>query len=271
MQDELTVSALQFNIKLGIIEKNLEQAIDGLRYVSEQGARLVVLPEMWSAGYDYRRLADHAAQTPRILDTLCQLSDELNMVIVGSLPEKVGDNIYNTATVIDGGKVKGSYRKLHMFSTMGEDRFLSPGDKSLVTPTSIGRVGVAICYDLRFPELFRKMALEGAEIICVPAEWPIPRQEHWRTLLRARAIENQLFVVAANCCGDGRLPQADPVLHRPAPADLRDTPLGNDTIKRKARRSSGLFYSSIRWASLRNCGGMSSMLLANWSWPFPSA
>jgi omega-amidase len=60
---------------------------------------------------------------------------------------------------------------------------------------------VAICYDLRFPELFRKLALEGAEIVCLPAEWPKPRQEHWRTLLRARAIENQLFVAAANCCG----------------------------------------------------------------------
>ena len=201
MQEQLTVAALQFNVKLGNIEVNLKQAVTGLKHVSNDGARLAVLPEMWSAGYDYRRLADHAAETPRILDTICKLSDELNMVIVGSLPEKVGDNIYNTATVIDGGKIKGSYRKLHMFSTMGEDRFLTPGDKSLVVPTSVGRIGVAICYDLRFPELFRKMALEGAEVICIPAEWPIPRQEHWRILLRARAIENQLFVVAANCCG----------------------------------------------------------------------
>lgn len=201
MQEKLTVAALQFNIKFGIIEKNVEQAVDGLRQVAAEGARLAVLPEMWSAGYDYKRLSSHAEETPRILDELCRLSDELNLVIVGSLPEKVGDDIYNTATVIDGGKIKGSYRKLHMFSTMGEDRFLSPGDKSLVVPTSVGRVGVAVCYDLRFPELFRKMALEGAEIICVPAEWPYPRQEHWRTLLQARAIENQLFVVAANCCG----------------------------------------------------------------------
>ena len=84
---------------------------------------------------------------------------------------------------------------------MGEDRFLSPGDRTLVVSTSVGRLGVAICYDLRFPELFRKLALDGAEIICLPAEWPTPRQEHWRTLLRARAMENQLFVVAANCCG----------------------------------------------------------------------
>jgi predicted amidohydrolase len=84
---------------------------------------------------------------------------------------------------------------------MGEDRFLAAGDQALVVPTSAGRLGIAICYDLRFPELFRKMALEGAEIVCLPAEWPKPRQEHWRTLLRARAMENQYFVVATNCCG----------------------------------------------------------------------
>ena len=84
---------------------------------------------------------------------------------------------------------------------MLEDRFLAAGNRNLVVETSIGKLGIAICYDLRFPELFRKLALEGAEIICLPAEWPKPRQEHWNTLLRARAIENQLFVVAANCCG----------------------------------------------------------------------
>jgi predicted amidohydrolase len=70
-----------------------------------------------------------------------------------------------------------------------------------VVDTSVGRIGVFICYDLRFPELARRLAVEGAEIIVVPGEWPKPREEHWRTLLRARAIENQLFVVAANCCG----------------------------------------------------------------------
>ena len=72
----------------------------------------------------------------------------------------------------------GRYRKLHLFSTMGEDRFLTAGDQDLVVDTSVARIGVAICYDLRFPEQFRKMALEGAEVICLPAEWPKPRQEH---------------------------------------------------------------------------------------------
>lgn len=197
----MKVAAVQFNITLGEIESNLKKAREGLQRAAEQGARLAVLPEMWSAGYDYKNLPELALSTPRMLDELCQISAEHNMVIVGSLPERQGDAIYNAAWVVDEGKIKGSYRKLHLFSTMGEDRFLAAGDKSLVVPTSIGRIGVAICYDLRFPELFRKLALEGAEIICLPAEWPKPRQEHWRTLLRARAIENQLFIAATNCCG----------------------------------------------------------------------
>ena len=194
-------AAIQFNISLGDVNTNLKKAESALERVAKQGVKLAVLPEMWSAGYDYKRLARHAQETPRVLEAVCHKSAEHDMVIVGSLPESSDGKLFNTAYVVDRGEVVASYRKLHMFSTMGEDRFLSAGEKTLVVPTSVGRLGVAICYDLRFPELFRKMALEGAEIICLPAEWPKPRQEHWRTLLRARAIENQLFVIATNCCG----------------------------------------------------------------------
>ncbi len=201
MDKSLCVAAVQFKIVLGDVDQNLARAAAGLERAAKQGVQLAVLPEMWSAGYDYKRLAKHAEETPRVLDAIAIRSAQLGLVVIGSLPEKVDDLIYNTAYVTDRGELVGSYRKLHMFSTMGEDRFLSAGDRSLVVSTSVGRLGVAICYDLRFPELFRKMALEGAEIICLPAEWPKPRQEHWRTLLRARAMENQLFVVATNCCG----------------------------------------------------------------------
>jgi len=201
MDKTIQASAVQFNITLGGIDANLAKVEDALQRVKERGAQLAVLPEMWSAGYDYKRLARHAEETPRVIEAISRRSAELDLVVVGSLPEKDNGKIFNTAYVIDRGGLVGSYRKLHMFSTMGEDRFLSPGDQTLVVSTSVGQLGIAICYDLRFPELFRKMALEGAEIICLPAEWPKPRQEHWRTLLRARAMENQLFVVATNCCG----------------------------------------------------------------------
>jgi predicted amidohydrolase len=201
MERRIHAAAVQFNIAMGDVEANLGSALAGLRRVRERDATLAVLPEMWSSGYDYKRLPELARDTPRVLEALQELSRELAMVVVGSLPENDRDAVYNTAYVVDQGKVVGKYRKLHLFSNMGEDRFLAAGDRTLVAPTSAGRLGLAICYDLRFPELFRKLALEGAEILCLPAEWPKPRQEHWRTLLRARAIENQFFVIAANCCG----------------------------------------------------------------------
>lgn len=203
---QLVAAAIQFNISVGYIDLNLDKAAAALRRVAAQGAKLAVLPEMWSCGYDYRNFTALAQETPRVLEfsqTLCQ---ELQLVTVGSLPELVDGKIYNTAYVIDRGEIVASYRKLHLFSAMYEDRHLGAGNHSLVIDTSVGRLGIAICYDLRFTELFRKMALEGAEIFCLPSEWPKPRQEHWKVLLRARAIENQLFMIGANCCGiQGRL------------------------------------------------------------------
>ena len=200
MNRTVLVSAVQFNISLGDVSSNRNKVSTALRTLADKGVRLAVLPEMWSTGYDYRHLAELATQTPAILDDLRQQTANLGLVVVGSLPELTDGKLYNTAYVVDTGKIVGSYRKLHLFSTMREDKYLHAGNKSLVVKTSAGPIGVAICYDLRFPELFRKLALEGAEILCIPAEWPKPRGEHWQTLLRARAIENQFFVVAANCC-----------------------------------------------------------------------
>ena len=206
MSHTLRAAAIQFPVIAGDIEANLRQVREALQRVHEQGGRLAVLPEMWSSGYAYRQLADLAEQTPRVAAELAKLAARLDLVVVGSLPEKDGANLYNTAFVHDRGQEVGRYRKLHLFSPMKEDRYLTAGDQALVVPTSVGRLGVAICYDLRFPELFRKLALDGAELVCLPAEWPVPRQLHWQTLLRARAIENQFFIVAANCCGQsGRL------------------------------------------------------------------
>jgi len=196
----LRAAAIQFNIELGYTDANLDTATAALRKAAQGGAKLAVLPEMWSCGYDYRNLTELAKETPRVLESIQEECRNLGLVSIGSLPELENGTIYNTAYVIDRGELVASYRKLHLFSTMREDKFLGPGERAVVAETSIGRLGIAICYDLRFPELFRKLALEGAEIICIPAEWPKPRQEHWKTLLRARAIENQVFVVAANCC-----------------------------------------------------------------------
>ncbi len=201
MNSRVRAAAIQFPIVAGDVEANLLQARRALQRVHDQGVRLAVLPEMWSSGYDYKCLAELADETPRVAAELAELAARLDLVIVGSLPEKDRGSLYNTAFVHDRGQEIGRYRKLHLFSPMKEDRYLAPGNKTLVVPTSVGRLGVAICYDLRFPEMFRKLALDGAELVCLPAQWPSPRQLHWRTLVRARAIENQCFLIAANGCG----------------------------------------------------------------------
>ena len=197
----IQAAAIQFNIKQGDVDANLAYVREALLRTAAQGANLAVLPEMWSSGFAYRNLNELALRTAGILEELLILSRELKLVIVGSMPEPNGDKVFNTVYVVDNGTLAGVYRKIHLFSLLGEDRAFSGGDSWLLADTSIGKVGVIICYDLRFPELSRRLAVEGARVICVPAQWPKPRQEHWRTLLRARAIENQLFVVSCNACG----------------------------------------------------------------------
>jgi len=123
-------------------------------------------------------------------------------VIVGSLPVDDDGIVFNTSYIIDSsGEVAGEYRKIHLFSLHGENRHFGRGKSSLVCATSIGRLGIMICYDLRFPELARRLALDGAEVLCVSALWPVTRIEHWSLFLRCRAVENQMFVVGCNGCG----------------------------------------------------------------------
>jgi predicted amidohydrolase len=197
----ITAAAIQFTVNQGDVDANLVSVREALPRVAAQGVNLAVLPEMWSSGFAYKNLNELALRTAGIVDELLELSARHRMVIVGSMPEPNGDKVFNTIYVVDNGKLAGVYRKMHLFSLLGEDRAFSSGDTWLLADTSIGKIGVIICYDLRFPELSRRLAVEGAQVICVPAQWPKPRQEHWRTLLRARAIENQLFVVSCNTCG----------------------------------------------------------------------
>lgn len=197
----INAAAIQFNVKQGDVDANLAYVREALARAAEQSANLVVLPEMWSSGFAYKNLNELALHTQGIVDELLELSRKLKLVIVGSMPEPNGDKVFNTIHVVDNGILAGVYRKIHLFSLLGEDKAFSGGDRWLLAETSIGKIGVIICYDLRFPELSRRLALEGAQVICVPAQWPKPRQEHWRTLLRARAMENQLFFVSCNACG----------------------------------------------------------------------
>lgn len=199
----LRVAAIQFTVVQGDVATNSAYACHAIEEAAQAGAQLIVLPEMWSTGFAYGKLPElAAAETPRVVKELCELSARHSLVIIGSQPIAVDDGrVANAVHVIDRGQVIAVYTKLHLFSLLGEDRYFQAGNDWCVVDTSLGRVGTIICYDLRFPELCRRLTLAGAQVICIPAQWPKPRQEHWRTLLRARAIENQLYIVACNVCG----------------------------------------------------------------------
>jgi predicted amidohydrolase len=123
-------------------------------------------------------------------------------IIAGSIAEKKGNEVQNTAYVFNRqGELTAQYSKIHLFRLMEEEKFLTSGDHIGKIAFDDISAGVMICYDIRFPELARTLALDGAKILFIPAEWPHPRLHHWRTLLMARAIENQMFVIACNRVG----------------------------------------------------------------------
>ncbi|WP_027358438.1 carbon-nitrogen family hydrolase [Desulforegula conservatrix] len=191
----------QWDIRLGDLTHNIEKAEQFIESLCSDGADLCVLPEMWSSGFDYRNLDKHAEKTPVILDGLKEMSVSLGITICGSLPEKRDGRIFNSMFVVDSGEVKTSYSKIHLFTPTGEDRSFSAGEGAVICQTKHGILGLIICYDLRFPELCRALTLAGAGIIVCSAQWPGARIHHWNTLLAARAIENQVFIVASNRCG----------------------------------------------------------------------
>jgi predicted amidohydrolase len=196
------------DVQLGRPEANLETARALAAAAAEQGANLILFPELWSTGYDLERAAAYATPVDQgIFAEMGNLARRHGLAVAGSCLASRHDGCTNTAVLFTSdGRLAGSYDKIHLFGLMEEDRYLRPGDGPvLVAPGAPwGPTGLAICYDLRFPELFRAYALAGAQMVLIPAEWPHVRLAHWRTLLRARAIENQMVVIACNRAGDSK-------------------------------------------------------------------
>lgn len=200
---------IQIDVRAGDIDHNLARIKTGLAGLAEGHRRdavgLVALPELWATGFAYSRLPDLVRRIPAVLATLRELAAEYNVCLAGSLPEaEQGDKhirYHNTMYLVGPPGIIGTYRKQHLFPPMQEDTFFSPGEDPGPVKTPWGAVACLVCYDLRFPELVRCQAARGATILVVAAQWPMARIEHWQTLIRARAIENQLYVIAANRCG----------------------------------------------------------------------
>jgi omega-amidase len=203
---EWTISLAQMDIALGQPQVNLAKVQELTAEAKRRGSDMVLFPELWSTGYDLENAGQHATRLDEgLFVELAALARENAIHICGSLLALQDGRYYNTAALFSpAGERLGHYSKIHLFRLMEEDKYLAAGQATPVFDLPWGKSAIAICYDLRFPELFRRYALAGVSIIFLPAEWPYPRLEHWRTLLQARAIENQLFIAACNRVGESK-------------------------------------------------------------------
>ncbi len=202
----MKIAAAQISCALGDVTANLEKIRAFSSRAREKGADLIVFPEMADTGYAMPNIREHASPWTRgAVPELQQLARNLSLAIICGLSERERDCIYNSQIVIDAnGEIIGKYRKTHLFAPapIEEDKCFAAGDCMACLPLGGFRLGLSICYDLRFPEVYRTLAVaERANVFIVSSAWPFPRVEHLRILALARAIENQSYLVLANRVG----------------------------------------------------------------------
>jgi predicted amidohydrolase len=214
----MKIACIQLGVEAGAVTANVENAIERIRAAAADGADLVVLPELFDVGYFafevYARAAESIAGDRLSRFAAVAADADVNLLagtVVEDLAASAADGVdvpateglANTAVLFDrDGERRLVYRKHHLFGYGSEetDRMV-PGEDTPVVDIEGVRVGVTTCYDLRFPEQFREMVAAGVECVLVPSAWPYPRVEHWRTLGRARAIENLAYVATVNGSG----------------------------------------------------------------------
>jgi len=210
------ISLIQMNV-VADKQANLEVALQEIAACARQGAQIVSLPEMFCCPYQTENFPVYAEKQGGPLWSALSAAARDNRVTLvgGSMPEvDEAGRVYNTCYIFDpAGRQIGRHRKMHMFDIdiPGGQRFkesdtLTPGSEVTVVDTAFGRVGVSVCYDLRFPELARLMALRGAKIFIVPGAFNMTTgPAHWEMLFRARAVDNQVYTLG---CAPARDPQA---------------------------------------------------------------
>lgn len=198
------VSLLQMAALPGQVEVNRQKALKFIEQAARQHAQIALLPELWDTDYFFpqaKTLAREHQEKTKVMMAWAAREYKLYLV-AGSVAQWREGRLYNTTYVFDpSGQEVAAYSKIHLFGLMEEDKHLAPGERGTLWEAPFGKAGLMICYDLRFPELARTYALQGAQLFFVPAAWAYPRDKHWQLLLRARATENQLFVVGCNRVG----------------------------------------------------------------------
>lgn len=199
----MKIALAQFSVARGQPDLNISKIIKYIESAKAQRVEVLFLPEMCTTGFDWAKnksLLDEAGESVEIIRRQAATS---GVSVCGSFLEKTETgNAANTLYYFNSdGKELAKYRKVHLFTLFHEEAHVEAGNAIIVADTELGETGFSICYDLRFPELFRKCALAGAEVQVLAAAFPHPRLDHWQTLVRARAIENQCFFIATNQCG----------------------------------------------------------------------
>jgi len=205
---EITVAGIQFDPKIGLVCENRVRILSLIDEVAGQGAKLVVFPECALSGYvfddfDEAQMASERVPGPST-DAIAAVCKELGVYAVVGMLEDAGEAIYNSAVLCGPEGLVDVYRKTHL-PFLGVDKLTALGpDPYRVYETRIGRIGMLICYDLRFPEAARCLALGGADIIAVPTNWPQGADTAPDFIAPTRAVENRVFVVAVNRAGAER-------------------------------------------------------------------
>ena len=231
--DQITVAGIQFDPKIGLVRENRVRILGLIDEVAAQGAQLVILPECALSGYvfddlDEARMASERVPGPST-EAIVATCKQLGVYAVVGMLEEMGDALYNSAVLCGPEGLVGVYRKTHL-PFLGVDKMTALGpDSYRVYETDIGRIGMLICYDLRFPEAARCLALEGADLIALPTNWPQGAQASPDFVAQTRAMENRVFLVAVNRAGEergarfiGKSQIVDPGGKRLAMADTTD-------------------------------------------------
>lgn len=200
---KLNISVYQMAVVAGDIKANLDKVDLYAKEASRRESMVLALPELWTTGIDFVSYVDICFEQDKTIEKIQKIAKAHKIWLTGSMlyHDKEGRATNTSFCFSPKGEVLAHYSKMHLFSLMHEDKHFKPGSKLVVEDLPWGKSGFAICYDIRFPELYRSYALKGAEMVFSPVAFPIERAFQWNHLVRARAIENQMFMVTASQVG----------------------------------------------------------------------
>ena len=203
----MRVAVAQMEPRLAETERNLDAALERLEETAAAGAQLLVLPECAIPGYMFDSAEEALPYAEEIPGPTTEAFERecarLGVHAITGLLERDGDTLYNAAILVGPDGLIGSYRKTHL-PFLGVDRFVTPGDEFKVFDTALGRIGLIICYDLRFPEVTRTLALQGADMVALPTNFPMAAKLQCDVIAPARAAENRIYLLVANRVGKER-------------------------------------------------------------------